>query len=409
VKRPTPLLVGLSISREQAARRDHSSAFQALREVDSATRSCRRTAATTTTGGSTSISGEPTLYTLGLRAARRDRAEAIVRHDLAAVWHADRRYHDGSGFRRHTHANTRLPAFACDAARYRRGQPLARSRRRRPPSDPAAFAARAAADSTVSRSSRQESSHQSTRNGGPRRPETKSTSSAWRSPKPRPSPTLAPATRGRTTCLIGGRPPTGCGGPGRTRSRYPAAPTLAADSPVRRHAVTSTCPPTGHAHPPQRPHRGRPVTGTPRSARVTGSPRRLAPPGSAAGEARSAAARGLAANPAPPTGAWQPQGSVGGAWRPSRRGDSPAPPSRRRGGWPPHPPTPTEDQISAGAHDCARHTQGRKLGPTSKKTEATARAPRCAPGRAILPALRSALAPEAPRSSPPHPGRGRRR
>ena len=61
--------------------------------------------------------GDPTLYTLSLRSARRDRAEAIIRHDLAAVWHADRRCRDGSGFRRHKHANTRLPAFACDAAR----------------------------------------------------------------------------------------------------------------------------------------------------------------------------------------------------------------------------------------------------------------------------------------------------
>ncbi|MBS0592043.1 MAG: hypothetical protein JSR84_01090 [Proteobacteria bacterium] len=60
--------------------------------------------------------GAPTLYTLGL-SGRRDRAAAIVRHDLTAIWHADRRYHDGKGFRAHAHAGTGIPAFAFDAAR----------------------------------------------------------------------------------------------------------------------------------------------------------------------------------------------------------------------------------------------------------------------------------------------------
>lgn len=59
--------------------------------------------------------GAPTLYTLGL-CGRRDRAAAIVRHDLTAIWHADRRYHQGAGFRAQTHAATGIPAFACDAA-----------------------------------------------------------------------------------------------------------------------------------------------------------------------------------------------------------------------------------------------------------------------------------------------------
>lgn len=61
--------------------------------------------------------GAPTLFTLGLSGERLDRAAAIVSHDLTALWHADHRYHDGAGFRRQTHADTSIPAFACDAAR----------------------------------------------------------------------------------------------------------------------------------------------------------------------------------------------------------------------------------------------------------------------------------------------------
>lgn len=61
--------------------------------------------------------GPPTLFTLGLCGQRLDRARAIVSHDLTALWHADRRYHDGKGFRAQTHAATRIPAFSCDAAR----------------------------------------------------------------------------------------------------------------------------------------------------------------------------------------------------------------------------------------------------------------------------------------------------
>jgi len=60
--------------------------------------------------------GAPVLYTLGL-AGRRDRARSIVSDDLTALWHGDRRYHEGSGFRAQLHANTKIPAFACDAAR----------------------------------------------------------------------------------------------------------------------------------------------------------------------------------------------------------------------------------------------------------------------------------------------------
>ena len=59
---------------------------------------------------------EPTLYTLGYTTARTDRAANAVGEDLTALWHADQRYHEGDGFRRHTHGNTRLPAFGCDAA-----------------------------------------------------------------------------------------------------------------------------------------------------------------------------------------------------------------------------------------------------------------------------------------------------
>ena len=58
----------------------------------------------------------PTLYTLGYTTARADRAANAVSEDLTALWHADRRYHEGDGFRRHTHGNTRLAAFGCDAA-----------------------------------------------------------------------------------------------------------------------------------------------------------------------------------------------------------------------------------------------------------------------------------------------------
>ena len=58
----------------------------------------------------------PTLYTLGITTKRLDRAGNAVSEDLTAIWHADRRYRDGQGFRRHTHADTRLPAFGCDAA-----------------------------------------------------------------------------------------------------------------------------------------------------------------------------------------------------------------------------------------------------------------------------------------------------
>jgi hypothetical protein len=61
--------------------------------------------------------GAPTLYTLGINTRRLDRAGNAVSEDLTALWHADRRYHDGAGFRRHTHGDTRLPAFGCDAAR----------------------------------------------------------------------------------------------------------------------------------------------------------------------------------------------------------------------------------------------------------------------------------------------------
>jgi hypothetical protein len=59
----------------------------------------------------------PTLYTLGITTKRLDRAGNAVSEDLTALWHADRRYHDGDGFRRHTHGQTRIPAFGCDAAR----------------------------------------------------------------------------------------------------------------------------------------------------------------------------------------------------------------------------------------------------------------------------------------------------
>jgi hypothetical protein len=59
----------------------------------------------------------PTLYTLGITTRRLDRAGNAVSEDLTALWHADRRYHDGAGFRRHTHADTSIPAFGCDAAR----------------------------------------------------------------------------------------------------------------------------------------------------------------------------------------------------------------------------------------------------------------------------------------------------
>jgi hypothetical protein len=61
--------------------------------------------------------GAPTLYTLGITTKRLDRAGNAVSEDLTAIWHADRRYHDGDGFRRHFHRDTRLPAFGCDAAR----------------------------------------------------------------------------------------------------------------------------------------------------------------------------------------------------------------------------------------------------------------------------------------------------
>jgi len=60
--------------------------------------------------------GLPTLYTLGITTPRLDRAGNAVSEDLTAIWHADRRYHDGHGFRRHCHADTRIPAFGCDAA-----------------------------------------------------------------------------------------------------------------------------------------------------------------------------------------------------------------------------------------------------------------------------------------------------
>jgi hypothetical protein len=59
----------------------------------------------------------PTLYTLGITTRRLDRAGNAVSEDLTALWHADSRYHDGNGFRRHTHADTNIPAFGCDAAR----------------------------------------------------------------------------------------------------------------------------------------------------------------------------------------------------------------------------------------------------------------------------------------------------
>lgn len=59
----------------------------------------------------------PTQYTLGISTDRLDRAAAAVGHDLTSIWHADRRYRTGDGFRRHKHANTKWPAFACDAAR----------------------------------------------------------------------------------------------------------------------------------------------------------------------------------------------------------------------------------------------------------------------------------------------------
>ena len=61
--------------------------------------------------------GRPTLYTLGITTKRLDRAGNAVSEDLTAIWHADRRYRDGAGFRRHRHADTNLPAFGCDAAR----------------------------------------------------------------------------------------------------------------------------------------------------------------------------------------------------------------------------------------------------------------------------------------------------
>lgn len=68
----------------------------------------------------------PTLYTLGISTERLDRAAAAVSHDLTAIWHADERYHCGSGFRRHKHADTKWPAFGCDAAR-RRSAPTAKA------------------------------------------------------------------------------------------------------------------------------------------------------------------------------------------------------------------------------------------------------------------------------------------
>lgn len=55
--------------------------------------------------------GAPTLYTLGLR-DRIDRSAASVSFDLAAIVKADRRY---DRFRRHTHANTKIPAFGVHA------------------------------------------------------------------------------------------------------------------------------------------------------------------------------------------------------------------------------------------------------------------------------------------------------
>ncbi len=58
----------------------------------------------------------PTLYTLGITTGRLDRAGNAVSEDLTAIWHADRRYHDGEGFRRHPHADTSIPAFGCDVA-----------------------------------------------------------------------------------------------------------------------------------------------------------------------------------------------------------------------------------------------------------------------------------------------------
>jgi hypothetical protein len=57
-----------------------------------------------------------TRYTLGLAGERMDRAGDIFNADVTALWHADRRYHDGKGFRRHHHAGTRIPAFAIDVA-----------------------------------------------------------------------------------------------------------------------------------------------------------------------------------------------------------------------------------------------------------------------------------------------------
>jgi hypothetical protein len=61
--------------------------------------------------------GAPTLFTLGLSGKRIDRAASAVSHDLTCLWHADHRYHEGDGFRRHTHAGGSIPAFACSPAR----------------------------------------------------------------------------------------------------------------------------------------------------------------------------------------------------------------------------------------------------------------------------------------------------
>jgi hypothetical protein len=46
----------------------------------------------------------PTLFTLGITTKRLDKAGNAISEDLTAIWHADHRYHDGHGFRRHCHA-----------------------------------------------------------------------------------------------------------------------------------------------------------------------------------------------------------------------------------------------------------------------------------------------------------------